>query len=393
MREEYRALSALCPNRAPDGNCRPHRGCLSQMELHYQPIVGLGSGRVLGAEALVRCRPTPDGLLPPSEFIPETESSGFIHELGAWALSRALAESTAWPSVPVLSVNVSTVQLSDRDLASKVDRLLTAAHRPAPRLVLEITESSVAPENAAVLEELRARGVKLALDDFGTGFSTLDALRRTTFDYIKLPREFVTGIATTTADATIARAIIRLAGDLGIEVIAEGIESGEQAVRLQQLGCRLGQGFRYSEAISAAAFGRLPDTLGACPRPKVGTGRHALVVDDHDPARRALVRTLENAEFEVTPVADGRAALVAAGVARPDLAVIEMSLPDLPGPELLRRLRHQGGPPFPVIHVSGRTVPARDRVRGRLSEAVAYLTKPIFAGELIATAEAVMRAV
>jgi len=392
MSDKYRALCALCPNLASDGNCRPHRECLSQMEVHYQPIVRLGSGRVSGAEALVRCRPTPGGLLPPSEFIADAESSGFIHELGAWVLARALAESAAWPAVPILSVNVSAVQMSDPQLASKVERLLKASGRPPQRLVLEITESSVATENPQVLDELRALGIKLALDDFGTGFSTLDALRRSTFDYLKLPREFVTGIAGTTNDATIGRAIIRLAASLGIEVIAEGIETSEQAARLQQLGCRLGQGFRYSEAISAERFGELPETLGACRRPKLGTGRHALVVDDHAPARRAVAQALEGADFDVTQAADGKEALLAAASISPDLAVIEMNLPDLRGPALLRQLRQEGGPRFPVIHVSGKAVPARDRARGLFSDAVAYLTKPIFAGELLATAQVVLRA-
>lgn len=392
MLEEFRELCALCPNRSPDGECRPHRDCLPQMEVHYQPIVRLGTGRILGAEALVRCRPSPAGLLPPSEFIPETENSGFIHELGAWVLARALSESSAWQSVPLLAVNVSAVQMSDHLLPGAVGRLLRAARRPAPQLILEVTESSIAAENAAFLNQLRASGVKLALDDFGTGFSTLDVLRRSPFDYIKLPREFVSGVADKGVDATIARAIIGLAGSLGIEVIAEGIEAPEQAVRLQQLGCRLGQGFYYSKAIPGASFAALPQSIGGCFRAKVGTGRRALVVDNEDPARRAVARTLESVDFDVTQAADGKAALAAAADALPDLAVIEMNLPDLSGAEVLRRLRADGAPRFPIIKVSGKGVQARAHARGMLSGAIAHLIKPIFPAELIATADAVLRA-
>ncbi len=232
-----------------------------ELELHYQPIVQLASGRVTGVEALMRWRHPERGLVPPSAFIPLAERSGLIHAVGAWALEEAVAQVRRWEArglPPLLvSVNVSPVQLVHGELEQVVQRALQATAAPPQQLQLEITESSLmgdAEPLRARLERLRAMGVGLSIDDFGTGYSNLGYLQRFHVQSLKVDQSFVRGLGEAKQGEGIVRAIAQMASSLGIRTVAEGIEDEPTARRLQALGCDSGQGYYWSGALPSAAF-------------------------------------------------------------------------------------------------------------------------------------------
>jgi len=234
-----------------------------ELELHYQPIVHLASGRVGAVEALVRWRHPERGLVPPGAFIPLAERSGLIHALGAWALEEAAAQARRWearglPSL-VVSVNVSPVQLSQGELDVIVQRVLTANALPARQLLLELTESSLVGDAEPLrnrVARLRSIGVGLSIDDFGTGYSNLGYLQRFDVQALKIDQRFVRGLADGPQGEAIVRAIAQLAASLGIRTVAEGIETAAEAERLQALGCDAGQGHWWGGAMPSAAFTR-----------------------------------------------------------------------------------------------------------------------------------------
>ena len=234
-----------------------------ELELHYQPIVHLASGRVGAVEALVRWRHPERGLVSPGAFIPLAERSGLIHPLGAWALEEAAAQARRWEArgLPplVVSVNVSPVQLAQGELDVMVQRVLAAHALPAKQLLLELTESSLVGDAEPLrnrIARLRAIGVGLSIDDFGTGYSNLGYLQRFDVQALKIDQRFVRGLADGPQGEAIVRAIAQLAASLGIRTVAEGIETAEEAQRLQGLGCDAGQGHWWGDAMPAAVFAR-----------------------------------------------------------------------------------------------------------------------------------------
>jgi diguanylate cyclase (GGDEF)-like protein len=230
------------------------------LEVHYQPVVVLTSRHVVGFEALARMR-TPDGLLlPPESFIPVAESSGLIIPLGEAVLRRALVEAACWRkangliATATVSVNVAPAQLVQPDFVELVAELLAENELHGSSVNLEITESTVAsPQTRPVLERLAAMGVRVALDDFGVGFATLDNLRRLPVHILKLDSSFVSGVTMAGADRAIVRVVIDLADSLGLSVIAEGVETEEQADALIRLGCPAAQGFLFARPNADAA--------------------------------------------------------------------------------------------------------------------------------------------
>lgn len=194
-------------------------------------------------------------------FIPLAEECGLIGELGAWVLAAAIRQASEWLmrgiEIPRVAVNLSPKQFSDPGLAARIEALL-AEHALAPsRLELEITESAAMHDPAAAtatLQRLKKRGIRLALDDFGTGHSSLAVLRTLPFDLLKLDRSFVRNIPAAASDAAVAGTIITLARQLGLEVIAEGVEDGAQQVHLATAGCHFLQGFLFSRPLPAAAL-------------------------------------------------------------------------------------------------------------------------------------------
>ena len=232
-----------------------------EFELHYQPVVTLEEGAILGAEALVRWRHPVRGLVLPNDFIGRAEETGLILPIGAWVLREACRQAAAWREtfdVDVsIAVNVSGRQLRDNDFLTCVRDALTQTQLPPEALCLEMTESILMEREddaIAMLSELRQGGVHLAIDDFGTGYSSLNALRRLPVDLVKIDRSFVTNLPHDAEDASIAWTIVRLAHRLGLTVLAEGVETGEQRAALRDLGCDQAQGYLFGRPMSADTF-------------------------------------------------------------------------------------------------------------------------------------------
>jgi diguanylate cyclase (GGDEF)-like protein len=222
-----------------------------QVKVEYQPIVVLATGEIVAAEALVRWDHPGRGRLLPSEFVPLAEETGLIIAVGSSVLEQACSQARAWQSASpgsdplAIHVNLSAVELHDPAIADRVLSVLQAAGIDPDRLVLEITESLIQDADASAwsLRRLREAGVRLALDDFGTGYSSLSYLRSLPLDILKIAKPFVEGIAHGSRESSFARMIVDLSTTLGLQVIAEGIESAEELEALQDLGCELGQGF------------------------------------------------------------------------------------------------------------------------------------------------------
>jgi diguanylate cyclase (GGDEF)-like protein len=243
--------------------------------LHYQPIVDLNTGTILGLEALIRWRQPGGGLVPPNEFIPLAEETGAIFAIGRWALRDACERASAWQPRgangirPFVSVNISPIQLIQIDLASEVASVLAQTQLDPSRLVLEITETSLL-DDATALRKLRALkklGVRLAVDDFGTGYSSLHYLQKFQVDALKIAKPFIDELGTRTGNATLAQAIIDLGRTFKLDVIAEGIDREEKLTHLRKLGCNVGQGFLLARPLDAnATEALLRNPLSSLPR-------------------------------------------------------------------------------------------------------------------------------
>ncbi len=231
--------------------------------VHYQPIVDIETDEVVGAEALLRVQDAEGSLLSPAEFIDAAESTGLITKLGSQMLQVTCAQLAAWSEQPggahEISVNVSPRQLADRDLPQHVHTALNAAGVAPDRLHLEITESILIGHQATVdasISYLRALGVKIGLDEFGTGQSSLGYLKRFPVDFVKIDRSLVAGLGTSEQDTAIVRATVELAHNLGLVVIAVGVETDEQLDMLHLLGCDRAQGYLFAPAVAADEFVR-----------------------------------------------------------------------------------------------------------------------------------------
>jgi diguanylate cyclase (GGDEF)-like protein len=231
-----------------------------ELVLYYQPKAELQSGRVVGVEALVRWQHPERGLLPPGEFVPLAERTGLIRELMLWVLDAALRQLRDWEQEGVelsISVNLSARDLLDFELPTTVEALLQRYGLPAGRLELEITESVILadPMRArVVLSRLNALGVQLAIDDFGSGYSSLAYLKRLPVGQIKIDRSFVMNMERDENDAVIVRSTIDLARNLGLSVVAEGVETEPVWVDLARLECDFAQGYYLSRPIPAQAL-------------------------------------------------------------------------------------------------------------------------------------------
>jgi len=220
-----------------------------ELRLFLQPKIDLQTGRVIGAEALVRWQHPTRGLVPPMQFIPFAEQTGFIRMLSAWVLSGAakFAREALDAGLSLrLSVNLSTRDLMDQELPAKIEALITPRDVQASSICLEITESAIMddPERAmSTLEHLHAMGFKLSIDDFGTGYSSLAYLKRLPVDELKIDKSFVMAMERDLDDARIVRSTIELAHNLGLTVVAEGLETAKAWAMLSRLGCDEGQGY------------------------------------------------------------------------------------------------------------------------------------------------------
>lgn len=240
-----------------------------QLFLVYQPQVEAASGRIVGIEALVRWRHPERGVVCPAEFIAAAEKNGLIVPLGRWVLKTACRQARAWreagAAAVTMGVNLSALQFkTPLELEKDIAAALAESGLPPQLLELELTESvlmKASREHSDVLLRLRKRGLRLAIDDFGTGFSSLDYLRRFPVDRIKIAQVFIIDLVTAAGDAAIVKAAIGLARELGISVIAEGVETEAQLRLLQAWGCREVQGYYFSKPLEAEAM--LPVLLAA----------------------------------------------------------------------------------------------------------------------------------
>jgi diguanylate cyclase (GGDEF)-like protein len=237
-----------------------HALAADEIVVHYQPIVDLDDRIVKGAEGLVRWQHPEHGLIPPGAFVQTVEQTGLIGPLTRHVLERSIAECAAWRRNGrdlSVAVNLSVRNLLDRDLPREIERMLDAYHVPAHALQLEITESMIMtdPERAlATVSRLSDLGMRLSVDDFGTGYSSLANLRRLPIDELKIDRSFVSPMLQDESDLIIVRSTINLGHDLGLRIIAEGVEDAPTLERLAALGCDLAQGYHLSRPMPASAF-------------------------------------------------------------------------------------------------------------------------------------------
>ena len=227
-----------------------------EFELYYQPKIDLGSGRITGMEALLRWRHPESGMIPPDEFIPIAEATGLITVIGKWVMRTACNQIRAWNDTGYetidISVNLSAVQFKQGDLLQQISEILDETGVAPHRLELEITENTIMDDidtAAATLRELHKTGVQISIDDFGTGYSSLSYLKRFPINTVKIDRAFIRDITTDTHDAAIVKAVLTMSHNMGLKVVAEGIETVAQLDYLRELQCDEIQGYLFSPPV------------------------------------------------------------------------------------------------------------------------------------------------
>jgi diguanylate cyclase (GGDEF)-like protein/PAS domain S-box-containing protein len=234
-----------------------------QLVLYYQPKVNLESGQISGLEALLRWNDPETGLVPPLKFIPLLEETGMILDVGRWALAQAVSDSRAWQTQglrsPRIAVNVSPLQLHQKDFVGTIEHVMSDARDMAGGLEIEITESLLMQDieaNIMKLRTIRDMDIEIAVDDFGTGYSSLSYIARLPLNTLKIDRAFIMAMVNSPDDLSIVATIISLAHSLNLKVVAEGVETEEQAKLLRQLKCDEIQGYLFSPAVPAVQIGQ-----------------------------------------------------------------------------------------------------------------------------------------
>jgi len=230
--------------------------------VYYQPIVSLDSGGVVGFEALLRWQHPDRGLVAPAEFITVAEETNMIVSIGGWALREACRQMSVWracfPAHPsfIICVNLSSKQFLQVDLTKQIDEILSETHLQGKDLKLEITESLLMEDvdsAANTLSQLKELGVQVAIDDFGTGYCSLNYLHKFPIDTLKIDRSFVSQIRPSGENSELVRTMVTLGQNLGLDVIAEGVETKHQLIQLRKIGCKYGQGYYFSEPLDSEA--------------------------------------------------------------------------------------------------------------------------------------------
>jgi diguanylate cyclase (GGDEF)-like protein len=230
-----------------------------ELQLQYQPIVSCRTGAIVGAEALLRWNHPTRGVISPATFIPIAEIAGLMPALGAWTLEQAIKDSKRWPELDI-SINLSPVQFTQSDLVEVLRDLMTAYEVEPKRFVLEVTEGvllEATDHTRSVLQAIQAMGFRTALDDFGTGYSSLAYLCNFKFDKIKIDRSFVTNVSNALTSRTIVQSVVSLGRGLGMQIVAEGVETEYEALMMSHFGCTELQGFYFSAPVPADDLGPL----------------------------------------------------------------------------------------------------------------------------------------
>jgi EAL domain-containing protein (putative c-di-GMP-specific phosphodiesterase class I) len=230
-----------------------------ELRVRYQPSVELTTGQVVGAEALVRWEHPQRGLIVPDRFLSVAEETGLIVPLGSWVVGETCRQLADWQARPEtahlrLSVNLSARELTHPDVVSTVLSCVRESGIDPRSLTIEVTESTAMADGDTgfrALRDLSGEGIRVAIDDFGTGYSSMEQLRRMPVDIVKVDRSFVSGMASDSTDREIVAAVVGMGRALKLCVVAEGIETREQAEALRDLGCDIGQGFLFSKAVPA----------------------------------------------------------------------------------------------------------------------------------------------
>ena len=249
---------------ADENACRQDLGRAvdnEEFELFYQPQVRLSDGALVGAEALIRWRHPERGLLPPGEFLGVLEGSRYAAEVGRWVIRAACRQAAIWRRSGAsdfrMGVNLSGALFRDGNLGNTVASILMETSLPGSALEVEITETIILRHDEAMispLRQLRQIGVGIAFDDYGTGYASLSLLKRFPLTRLKIDRSFVNEMSASTSDAAIVRAVLMLGRSLGLEVIAEGVETEAQLAQLKHKGCAEGQGYLFGKAMPAEIF-------------------------------------------------------------------------------------------------------------------------------------------
>jgi diguanylate cyclase (GGDEF)-like protein len=252
-----------------------------EIVLHYQPKVALDTGEMIGVEALARWQHPTRGLLPPAEFIPVLESTSLAHRFTAHVIAQALKQIRAWMDQGIrlpVAVNVSTRCLLNRQFPQTVTRLLEANKVPGELLCVEITENTVMadpPRTIDTLRRIRQLGVKTAIDDFGTGYSSMAYLKQLPIDELKVDRSFVSDMTVDPSNTMLVQSAIDLGHNLGLAVVAEGVENGPTMDALHRLGCDVAQGFYFARPLPATEVTALLDQAGRRSLPRAAEPRRA----------------------------------------------------------------------------------------------------------------------
>jgi diguanylate cyclase (GGDEF)-like protein/PAS domain S-box-containing protein len=320
-----------------------------EFELHYQPQVDLMSGRIVGAEALLRWRHPELGLVGPAQFIGFAEETGMIMPIGEWVLKRACAQNKAWQDAglaPIhMAVNLSAKQCAQRDIDVAVIKALDASGLNPQFLELELTESvSMAnPETTvALMQRFKNMGLRLSIDDFGTGYSSMSYLKRFPVDKLKLDISFVREITTDPGSLAISEAIITMAHSLRLKVVAEGVETEGQLALLTARRCDEMQGYYFSRPVPAEQFAQLLRESRCLP-PAPNTGSHAartlLVLDDDRDYLAMLERDLQRYGYRLLLASNATDAFEMLSHHDVGVVLCDQRMPDASGVEFLRKVR------------------------------------------------------
>ena len=324
------------------------RRALKQKEfaLYYQPQLDLVSGRVIGAEALIRWMRPGHGVVSPLEFIPLLEENGMIWDVGEWAMNEACRTNRRWQDQglpPIrMAVNLSARQFQDGDIHGMVKEALAASGLDPQWLELELTEGIVLLNADAVIRTMKSLasiGVSHALDDFGTGYSSLSYLQRLPVERIKIDRSFVSDITANPADAAIARAVIGMAHSLNMTVIAEGVETEAQLGYLRGLGCEEMQGYLFSRPLPESEFAvLLKSGAGIKPAPRASAAERVLLfVSSERNAPQHMARILERENTRMVHAATPAEAFERMATCQAGVVLCDQELPQMTGTEFLKR--------------------------------------------------------